>query len=145
MSEIHKLHIYPVIALVLLVYGIATVLARRRFAAIKKGLIPPGYYKDFQQREQFLLPTDVQLATRNFINLFEIPVLFYAIIPLLIITNTADNVSLVFSWAFVATRILHSIVHVTTNKLFVRMRLYAVGSFIILLLWLRLAYQLIQN
>lgn len=143
MLEIHKSHIYPVIVLVLLTYGIAFLLAKRRFQAIKKGLIPPGFFKDFQQRESFLIPTDVQLATRNFINLFEVPVLFYALIPLLILTNTADNISLFFSWAFVATRVLHSIIHVTTNKLFLRMRIYGIGSFILLLLWLRLAYQLL--
>ncbi len=144
-SQIQIQHILPVFALVLLTFGLAPVMLYRRIKAVKAGKIPVGYFKDYQQHEPFLMPTDVQIAARNYVNLFEVPVLFYALIPLLILTNTADNVSLYFSWAFVASRYIHTYVHVSSNKLMLRMRIFIIGFFILFLLWARLGYQLITG
>ncbi len=143
MSTLQLHHIYPVIALVFLTFGIMVLMGKRRFAAIRNGSIPPGYFKDYQQKEPFLIPTDVQVATRHYNNLFEQPVLFYTLIPLLLLTNEADNVTLYFSWGYVAARYGHAIIHVTTNKLMLRMRLFAIGSFILLLLWSKFLWQLL--
>lgn len=145
MIPIHLHHIYPVIALVALTFGIMVLMGRRRFSAIRSGKIPPGYFKDYQQREPFLIPAEVQVASRNYVNLFEMPILFYALIPLIIVTDLADNVTLTFSWLFVISRYAHSILHVTTNKLMMRMRLWGIGCFILMLLWGRLLVQLLLN
>lgn len=142
MTQLQLHHIYPVIALVFLTFGIMVLMGIRRFRAIKNGSIPPGYFKDYQQREPFLMPVDVQLASRHYNNLFEQPVLFYTFIAMVLLAGTADNVTLYFSWAYVVARIAHAIIHVTTNKLLLRMRAFAIGSFILLLLWIKLAYQI---
>jgi len=144
MLPIYKLHIYPVIALVFLTFGIMVLMVKRRFKAIRSGEIPPVYFKDYQQRESFLIPEKVQLATRHYGNLFELPVLFYALIPLLILTDKTDGLTLFFSWAFVISRYVHAIIHVTNNKLFWRMRAFVIGSFILLLLWARFTFQLLM-
>lgn len=145
MLPIYKAHVFPVIALALLTFGTMILMGRRRFAAIRAGKIPPGYFKDYQQREPFLIPSEVQVANRHYMNLFEMPVLFYALIPLLIITDKADNVSLYFAWAFVVARVAHAIVHMTSNKLMYRMRFFFIGSFILFLLWVRFGIQLIND
>jgi hypothetical protein len=145
MSSIHKLHLFPVIALVFLTLGILVLMGRRRFAAIRSGKIPVGFFKDYQQREPFLIPEKVQLATRNYVNLFELPILFYALIPLLILSDKADHVTLYFSWLFVLMRYIHSLVHVTTNKLKHRMRSFAIGGLILIVLWGRFFVQLLQS
>src|SRR3989344_2205294 len=131
MNPIHKLHLFPVIALVFLTFGIMVLMGRRRFAAIRSKKIPVGFFKDYQQREPFLIPEEVQLASRNYANLFEIPILFFALIPLLILSNKADNVTLLFSWLFVLSRYGHSFVHVTTNPIMLRFRLFGIGCFIL--------------
>lgn len=141
--QIHKYHLYPVIALAFLTFGIMILMGRRRFAAIRKGEIPVGYFKDYQQREPFLLPAHVQVAARNYMNLFEFPVLFYAIIPLLILSAHADLKSLAMSWIFVFLRFAHSIVHVTSNKLMWRMRFYFASTIVLMLMWGRLLFQLL--
>lgn len=143
MTPLHLHHIYPVIALVFLTFGIMVLMGKRRFKAIREGKIPPGFFKDYQQREPFLIPEDVQLATRHYANLFEQPLLFYTLIPLLLFTNTVDTVTLYFSWGYVIARYGHAFVHVTTNKLMLRMRLFAIASFILLLLWARFLWQLL--
>jgi hypothetical protein len=145
MNSVHKLHIFPVIALVFLTFGIMVLMWKRRFAAIRSGKIPAGFFKDFQQREPFLIPEEVQIASRNYANLFEVPVLFYAYILALVYCDKADNVSLFLSWLFVLSRYAHSYVHVTTNRLMHRARIFAVGSFIMILLWGRLFLQLFQS
>ena len=144
MTTLQLHHIYPVIALVFLTFGIMVLMGKRRFSAIRSGKIPPGYFKDYQQREPFLIPSDVQVATRHYNNLFEQPVLFYTLIPLLILTNVVDNVTLYFSWGYVIARYGHAIVHVTTNKLMLRMRMFAIASFILLLLGAKFTWHMLQ-
>ena len=46
------------------------------------------------------------------------------------------------AWAFVAARVAHSYVHVTTNRIRIRRPLFILGYFINLLLWLLLAFHI---
>ncbi len=60
-------------------------------------------------------PPHTQQAGYCFSNQFELPVLFYVLIILQIVTRHADLISQVLAWVFVLTRIMHAIVHTTTN------------------------------
>jgi hypothetical protein len=133
LTPVELLHVYPVCAQVLLVFIVVVVLGYRRFKDIKSGNTPVGYYKLYQNSEK--VPEGQLLAARNLTNLFEIPVLFFALIPLLMITGKADYNSLVFCWIFVASRYVHSFIHLTSNKLFWRMRIYFVGILALAILW----------
>lgn len=144
MLPIYQDHIFPVFALVMLTFGIMILMGKRRFKAIRNGKIPIAFFKDYQKREAFLIPEEVQLANRHYENLFEMPILFYALIPLLIITDRTDNITLFFSWAFVVARYVHAIIHLTNNKLFWRMRAFTISSFILFLLWVRFVFQLLS-
>ena len=55
-----------------------------------------------------------------FQNQFELPVLFYVLTILAIMTRHADFLFVVMAWIFVLTRLVHAYVHVTSNNL--RMR-----------------------
>ena len=73
-------------------------------------------------------PAAVSNPSDNFKNLFEIPVLFYALILYLFITNQVDALYVNAAWAFVAFRVLHSIVHCTFNLILLRFYLYLFGA-----------------
>ena len=64
----------------------------------------------------------------NLKNLFEIPVLFYALTLYLFVTNHVDAAYVSAAWVFVAFRVLHSAVHCTINIVMVRFYLYAVST-----------------
>src|SRR5262252_1342423 len=60
-------------------------------------------------------PPEVSNPSDNLKNLFEIPVLFYALVLYLFVTRQVDATYVVAAWVFVAFRVLHSAVHCTVN------------------------------
>jgi hypothetical protein len=77
-------------------------------------------------------PPAVSNPSDNLKNLFEIPVLFYALVLFLYATRQVDALYLGAAWVFVAFRIAHSIVHCTFNLVIVRFYLYLTAT---LALW----------
>jgi|SRR5277367_1751536 len=71
-----------------------------------------------------LSPPTVSNPSDNFRNLFEIPVLFYALAIYLFVSHQVDAEYVVAGWVFVAFRILHSAVHCTFNLVMLRFYLY---------------------
>ena len=79
-----------------------------------------------------LSPPAVSNPSDNLKNLFEMPVLFYALTLYLFVTNQVDGAYVTAAWIFVAFRALHSAVHSTINIVIVRFYLYLISS---LALW----------
>ena len=71
-----------------------------------------------------LSPPEVSNPSDNLKNLFEIPVLFYALVLYLYVTNQVDGAYVGAAWVFVAFRALHSAVHCTINLVMLRFYLY---------------------
>ena len=71
-----------------------------------------------------LSPPEVSNPSDNLKNLFEVPVLFYALALYLFVTNQVDAVYVGAAWVFVAFRALHSAVHCTINIVMLRFYLY---------------------
>ena len=122
----------PMGALALLTFTMLIVLARRRFRAGHAGFVT---YKDFMYGDAANVPEDARLANRNYINLFEIPMLFYVICMMLYVTGRAGAVFLVLAWAYVVLRALHSYVHVTSNHIRTRFRLFAASNIVLMGMW----------
>ena len=71
-----------------------------------------------------------------FSNQFELPVLFYVLTILAMMTRHADVLFVVLAWIFVAFRILQAFVHVTSNNVRYRGAFYGVSSIVLLVMWL---------
>jgi hypothetical protein len=71
-----------------------------------------------------------------FANQFELPMLFYVLTILSIITHHADIVFLVLAWIFVLSRIAHAIVHTTSNNIMQRGPLFGLGMVVLLIMWI---------
>ena len=69
-------------------------------------------------------PAAVSNPSDNLKNLFEIPVLFYALALYLFVTTQVDAAYVSAAWIFVAFRVLHSAVHCTFNLVMLRFYLY---------------------
>src|SRR5262249_54069649 len=70
-----------------------------------------------------------------FANQFELPVLFYVLTTLEIMTRHADLLFVILAWIFVVMRILQAMVHVTSNNVGVRGAFYGVGALVLLIMW----------
>jgi hypothetical protein len=78
----------------------------------------------------------------DFLNLFELPVLFYAATIILYATHLADATDLWLAWAFVALRSVHSLIHCTYNRVTHRFTAYLWSTLALWALWLRLGFRL---
>ncbi|HEV2109958.1 MAG TPA: MAPEG family protein [Gammaproteobacteria bacterium] len=126
----------PVVALVLLTFGVLGYTGYKRFSAGFAGRVRAG---DFRYGETANVPPDVAVANRNFMNLLEAPVLFYTFCIAAYATHQAGVWALGLAWLYVALRIVHTFVHLTYNKILHRFLSYAAGNLVLLVMWLKFA------
>jgi hypothetical protein len=74
-------------------------------------------------------------AADNLRNLFEIPVLFFAICPALYVTGFVTPLQVSLAWGFVMLRAVHSFVHTTYNRVIHRFMAYAVSTVFVFVMW----------
>ena len=86
-----------------------------------------------------LSPANVSNPSDNFKNLFEIPVIFYALVLYLFITKQVDTVYVNAAWVFVVFRALHSAVHCTFNLIMLRFYLYLFATLAVWFIAIRAA------
>ena len=84
-------------------------------------------------------PPSVSNPSDNLKNLFEMPVLFYALSLYLFATNQVDGIYVTAAWVFAAFRVLHSAMHCTANVVIVRFWLYAISTVALWLMLIRAA------
>ncbi len=132
----------PLMALVAWSFAIMLFMAYKRWSAGFAGRLKRGEYKVGESAE---VPADVRLPGRNFRNLFEMPVLFYVLCLALYMTHNVSEAPLVLAWIYVALRIVHSLIHVTYNKIMHRFFVYALSSFLLLAMWIMFAIELYRQ
>jgi len=128
--------IFPMLAMVLLTFGVAVVLFRARLRAIREGHTPVSYFRVLQGSQE---PEFLAKPTRHLINLFETPVLFYAGCLAGMVTGVNDAVVVGLAWAYVVARVLHAWVHLGSNRVRIRLRVFALGWLCLLALWIYIA------
>jgi hypothetical protein len=70
-----------------------------------------------------------------FSNQFELPVLFYVLTILEIVTRHADILFVVLAWIFVLSRLAHAYEHTTRNAVYRRGMIYGVGMLALIVMW----------
>lgn len=127
--------LYPMAALVALTFAVLLLIPYARFKAARGRLVTVD---DFKFGESSRVPGHVSVPNRNLMNLLELPVLFYVACLTLYVTATVDQTFLYLAWLYVALRAAHSLVHLTYNKVFHRLGVYAASNVILLAIWIRL-------
>lgn len=129
----------PLFAQILLTFGLLFWLGRVRFADVGAGTVRVG---DIALGERNW-PARSQAAANAFSNQFEIPALFYALVPLALYTRKADLLFVLLAWVFVASRVAHAVVYVSTNHVPHRFRAYMVGVLVLLVMWIVFALRIL--
>lgn len=88
-----------------------------------------------------VIPEDVALSSDNLKNLFELPILFYAVCIYLYLSGRVDTLYLIAAWWFFVFRIVHSYIHCTSNIVPWRFGAYAVSAAGLWLMIVRAAVQ----
>ena len=122
----------PMIALAALTFGVLTLVPRRRFRA---GRLKQVDASDFRLGESTRVPPEVAMPNRNYMNLLELPVLFYVVCLGFYVVDGVDGAALALAWAFVALRAAHTAVHLTSNNVFHRLRLFGLSVLVLAATW----------
>ena len=75
-------------------------------------------------------------AADNFRNLFEVPVLFYVLCIALVLNGGSTPGFVAAAWAYVALRSLHSLIHVTYNRVMHRFLVYVASTLLLFAMWI---------
>jgi hypothetical protein len=122
----------PLFVEVLLTFGLMFGMMYWRTSSLQRG---ETRLEDIALREPNW-PKRAQQFAYAFSNQFELPVLFYVLTILSIITRHADFVFVVLAWIFVISRILQAFVHVTGNNVRWRGGFYFVSALVLVVMWL---------
>ena len=73
----------------------------------------------------------------------QLPVLFYVLVILALMTKLADLLFVVMAWLFVLLRLAHAYIHTTSNHVPTRFKVFAVGMLVLLVMWLIFAVRVL--
>ena len=74
-------------------------------------------------------------AADHFRNLFEVPVLFYALCAALALSGGSTPGFVTAAWIYVGLRAVHSLVHVTYNRVVHRFLVYVASTLLLFGMW----------
>ena len=126
--------IWPTFAMVALVFAVWMTMFVQRARHMKA---TPPRAEDFAtgdaSRRYF---TPVEMPANNLVNLFELPVLYFALVPLLLITAHANGAQVVLAWLFVALRAAHSFIHIGPKNVQARFVVYLASTIVLAMMWI---------
>lgn len=128
----------PFFSMLLLTFVVWVYLYVRRLAFIKANNIDAQQLTTPVRGEQ-IIPEEVSYPSYNFRNLFELPVVFYALCLYLYVTHGVDEVYVIAAWGFFGLRLLHSLIHSTKNIVMLRFIAYMASALTLWLMVLRAA------
>lgn len=79
-------------------------------------------------------PDTVAVVNHNLTNQFQLPILFYVLTLALMTLDAVDTPAVVAAWGFALSRLAHAGVHLGSNHVPTRMRLFVVGFVMVFIL-----------
>lgn len=124
--------IFQPVACMFLLTGLvwAFMYARRLAFLVQSGVDPQSI--STPELLNATIPTRTNNPSNNLKNLFELPVVFYALCILLYLSSKVDAPYLYAAWAYFGLRTVHSLVHATVNIVKYRFPAYFLSG---LVLW----------
>ncbi len=138
MNPAHPL-VLPLLAMVSLTLAVWLRLYAVRLPEMRRSRIDPQRLAGSADKH---LLKDTR-ASDNFINLFEVPVLFYVLVLATIGLGVADAWLPVLAWTFVGLRAVHSLVQCSYNRVVHRFAAYALATVCLFVYLGRLAWLLL--
>jgi hypothetical protein len=129
----------PVFAQVALTFVLMARMARLRTGAVRDKQVRIG---DIALGEPAWPPRVLQ-ASNAYRNQFELPVLFYVLAAMAMITSKVTLIIVILAWLFVVARIVHAFIHTGSNFVPNRFYAFAVSAFALVALWIVFAIEIL--
>jgi hypothetical protein len=131
--------IWPVLAQIFLTLMMFTILGVRKSKAVKTGEVN----RQHAALSNRVWPESVVKVSNNIANQFETPVLFYALCLVLYNIDAVGIIAIVLAWFFVLSRFAHAFVHIGSNYVPMRLRLFLVGCFVLIAMLIQVTWELV--
>lgn len=124
---------FPVFVLLFYTLAIFAWMGYRRYGAVTRREVPVAYYKTFTGEE----PEHLKVLSRHVSNLLEAPILFYVGSLIAFATGNTGSAVVLLAWLYVGLRLVHGYVHLGSNVVTWRFRVFVL-SMVVLLAYLAL-------
>ena len=130
--------IAPLIALALWTHLIWAWMYATRLPAMRAARMKPDSFAP-RGEQMSQLPPEVRWKADNYNHLLEQPTVFYAVALSLAVLDDTSTLAIGLGWAYVALRVVHSLVQTLINKIEVRFAFFALSSLVLIALTIRAA------
>jgi len=132
-----------VIANIGLTFVVQIVMYRQRMAAMRATKAKLKEIAHRHQLEEKLV--EASGASNNFLNQFELPVLFYTMVAFLTINHWVTAFDFYLACGFVIMRAIHAYIHCTSNRVKYRFYSYIAGTILLWSLFIHFCIQWVQH
>ena len=129
--------LWPTFVLVALVFVVWVTMFYQRFQHMKRNPPRASDFATGSEAMRYFEP--VEMPANNFRNLFEMPVLYFALVPLLLITHHANHIQVILAWLYVIFRIVHSFIHIGPKRVQHRFFAYLLSCAVLSAMWIGFA------
>jgi hypothetical protein len=124
--------LFPLFALAAWTFLVLLKIPFVRIRSVRRREIGP---KDFKYGESPSVPPDVSIPNRNYMNLLELPLLFYVVCVVLYVTAGASRLAVYVAWAYVVMSVVHSLIHLSYNHVLHRLAAFTLSNAALVSLW----------
>ena len=128
--------LYPIFSLALWTALVLLLIPIARIGAATRKEVTA---KDFRYGESARVPPAVTIPNRNYMNLLELPMLFYVVCLIIYVAGPTTSTPLYLAWGYVALRVIHSAIHLTYNNVMHRLSAFTLSNLVLVALWVTAA------
>jgi hypothetical protein len=114
--------LWPMLAQIGWTFALYVWLTIERTRAVGRGEVKYSSF-EFSRNE----PPKIARINRNLANQFELPVIFYAAVVLLVVIGRVGTIDVLAAWVFVAGRVVHTLVQTLTDDVPLRGRVFLIN------------------
>jgi hypothetical protein len=122
----------PVIVLAMWTFLVLLLIPFVRVRSVRRREVGPN---DFKYGESPAVPPSVSIPNRNYMNLLELPMLFYVVCVVLYVTAGTSRPTVIVAWIYVVLRVVHSLIHLSYNRVIHRLSVFALSNAALGSLW----------
>ena len=107
--------------------------------ATKNKGIKFSYFKTYQGE----VPEYLAVSRQTLKNQFELPILFYFLISLILLFDSVSKIDLILAWIFVISRYLHCYIRLSSNHVPHRAKVFKLGMLVLIVWWVVSLYNIL--
>jgi len=137
MTQVSEHIFFPVITLILGTLVFTAIMGITRLKAVRSGGVDYRIFKVYRNKQN--MPDTMLKVSNHYDNLMTMPVLFYLLVTIIYVTKNVDSAFVYLAWAYVVTRLVHSVIHLGKNHPLKRFLAFGLGVMILFAMTIRLA------